>query len=655
MDRSTVLAAPAPDLTGMSLEELMGIEVFSVSRREQVQFEAAAAVEVITSEDIRRSGAVRLPELLRLVSGVHAKHIDASKWAVTVRGFNNRFVNKLLVLIDGRSIYSPLFAGVFWEVQDLPLEYIDRIEVIRGPGSTMWGANAVNGVINIITKKAEETQGSFAQAGYGAEERGYATVGHGGKLGSKAFYRVYGKGFDRDAMALGDGSRHDDQWRMWRGGFRVDGAEEAATWSLSGGAYDGRMSQIMEDGMSLTPPYRRSFVFSTDMSGAYLLGRMQRSLGQGAEYRLSGYYDWSERHDEVFEGTWHIVGLDAQHRFGLGRYQSIVWGGEFRYTRDRFAERPRFSFERLQRDVQIFSGFVQDEVDLLDRRLRLTLGTKFEYNDFTGVEVLPNVRALWTDGTRHALWGAVSRAVRLPARAETEGRYLISVGLLNEEPESPLLVSRFVGNPDMKAEELLAYELGYRVRLTQQLNVDLATFYNFYDDHFSGEPRSLATDTTASPPQLINFLTAGNKISGRTLGGELNLEWKAHRRLRLRGGYAYLHIDLKTERDSQDVGTLEFVADNPENRAVLRSLLDVHERVELDAALYYTGRLPEHRDERFFSLDLRLNWRVGDGVEVGVVGQHVLGGKRLGLDPEVLDTLAAFNQRSVYGFLRWGR
>ena len=256
----------------------------------------------------------------------------------------------------------------------------------------------------------------------------------------------------------------------------------------------------------------------------------------------------------------------------------MVWGGEFRLARDRVDQRPRFDATPRARSVQVFSGFFQDEIRLFNQHLRLILGSKFEHNDFTGIEMLPNVRALWTDSKRHALWAAVSRALRLPNRAEVDGMHLDHVEKLGERPDAPLVVVRFRGNPDMQAEELLAYELGYRVRPAAGLSLDLATFYHRYDRHFSAEPEVPFADTTTSPPQLITFITSGNKISGRTLGGELSAEWRVHHRWRLRGGYVYFYMDLAKNADSQDPGTLEFVPDNPRNQGVLRSLLDLGRR-----------------------------------------------------------------------------
>lgn len=641
------------DLTELSLEELMNVEVFTVARHEQSLFDVAAAVEVITGEEIRRSGVLRLPEALRLSPGIQIKHIDANKWAIAVRGFNNRFVNKLLVLVDGRSVYSPIFSGVYWEVQDLLLDDIERIEVIRGPGGSLWGANAVNGVINIITRQADQTQGRSAWFAYGPEERGFAAFRQGGHLGQRTFYRIYGKGFRQDALELQSGARAADAWQMLRGGFRLDGERRQATWTLSGEAYKGRLSQTMEEGVLQQPPYLQHFDFETAVAGAYLLGRCIYPSSATSELRLTGYYDGSTRSDVIAGGTWHTLDLDLQHRFEVSRYQTLIWGGEVRSTWDRLEETERFAFDPPSRRYQTLSTFLQSELYFFDARLRLILGTKLEHNTFTGVEMLPNLRWLWTDHQRQTVWGAVSRAVRLPTRAEAEGNYLKSIKPLNPSPGSPLIEMRFQGNPEMKPEELRACELGYRLRPVSKLTLDLAGYYHRYCHHLSIEPKAVLLDTTASPRRLVVFWTAGNKISGHTLGAELNAECQVHRRWRLSGGYAYLRMDLKKDPDSQDPGTLEFLGDNPRHRALLRSQLDLTEKLQLTGTLYYTGRLPLGRAERLATLDLHLSWRLLPSLELSLVGQNLFNAHRIGLDPEVIDTLPTYSQRSLFALLAW--
>ena len=649
-----LLAVPARayDLTALSLEELMDIEVFSAARWEQRLFETAAAIEVITGEEIRRAGVSRLPEALRLAVGVHAWHIDASKWGVTVRGFANRFANKLLVLVDGRIIYNPLFSGVFWEDQDLLLDDIERIEIIRGPGGTLWGANAVNGVINIITRSADQTQGTTAWGRFGPEERGFAALRYGGRRGTSHF-RVWGKAFRRDALDGGSRAPSSDPWHMLRGGFRLDGRAGDTTWMLGGGHHNGEISQRMQEGYSLTPPYQSQFDFTTDLAGAHLLGRLEHSFPSGAQFRLNGHWNWVEHRDHFISGMLHTFGLDLQHRSVLAPLHTLVWGGEFRTTWDDIERTERFHMDPASRTTRLFSGFAQDELRLFAQRLRLVLGAKVEHNSFTGGELLPNFRFAWSDRDHYTFWGAVSRAVRLPTRGEAEGHHLENVLVLDEEPEPSLVVIRLVGNPDMKAEKLIASELGFRLRPAAWLTFDLATFYHQYDDLFNGEIISSGSEPDAVPPQFLFLGTAENKLSGRAYGAELGIEAALRPWWRLRGGWAYLHLDMELDPGSLDAGTLEFVGDNPEHRAVLRSLADLSKEIELDAALFYTGRMPDGRADRHLSLDMRLGWHPISALSLSLVGQHLLGDGRMGLDPEFTDTFPTRTQRSLFLSLRW--
>ena len=654
------LLAPAPghghsgvDLAALSLEELLTVEVFTASRHEQPLFETQAAVEVINADQIRRSGAVRLTDLLRLATGIHAKHIDASKWSVTVRGSANRFANKLLVLIDGRTVYSPLFAGVLWETQDLLLDDIDRIEVIRGPGGTLWGANAVNGVINVITRRAAETQGTTVWAGGGPEERGFAAGRHGGRLTNGTAYRVYGKGFRRDALQLESGEDAADEWQMRRGGFRLDHQNGQGDWLISGGVYDGRMGQTMEDGYSLVPPYHTRYDYDTDLRGGHLLTHYVRTLDPESELTLTATYDGTATRDTVFSGAWQTLGLDIQHRRPLGRWQTLVWGAAARSTWDDLETTPWFAFTPDSRRTLVAGAFAQSEIRISDPRWRLTVGTKLEHNDYTGVEVLPNLRAGFTDGYRYAVWGALSRAVRLPTRAEADGSHLDSVDPLLSMPGQPLAVVRLVGDPDMQAEELTAWELGARWRAQNDLTLDVATFFHQYDRHFSGEPRSMGIDSLHTPARIILDLAPGNLVSGTTRGVEVGVEWQPHRLLRLRGGYAYLHMDLSLEPESRDPGSLEFLGDNPRHRADARAALDLPGGCELDLMADYLGRAPDGRDDRILTVDAHLSWRPVDGLTLSLTNHNLLGADKDGLDPELIDTAATYSQRSIYLSATW--
>src|SRR5256884_4149020 len=407
-----------PDVTAISLEDLMNLNVTSVSKRTQKVADAAAAIFVITQEDIRRSGATNIPEALRLVPGVQVARIDENKWAISSRGSNGRFANKLLVLIDGRSVYTPLFSGVYWNVQDVMLEDVDRIEVIRGPGATLWGANAVDGVINVITKKAKATQSAVVTAGAGTEERAVGGVRYGSKLGDNTYYRAYTKYFDWGPSAYPSGITAHDGWDALRGGFLADWTPAGAnSLTLQGDIYRSRFDETLTVA-SLSAPYSNTFPNDGKYSGGNILGRWNHT-SERSSMSLQMYYDNTTITDpSLFGDHQNILDIDFQHGFHVGDSQQFVWGLGYRSIRDKNDPSFTVSLQPNQVTLNQFSTFLQDEISLVDNRLLITLGSKFEHNKFTGIEIEPNARLLWNLTPNQSIWTAVSRAVRTPALTE---------------------------------------------------------------------------------------------------------------------------------------------------------------------------------------------------------------------------------------------
>src|SRR5882672_11508804 len=462
-----------PDVTAITLEDLMDLQVTSVSKRAQKLADAAAAIFVITQDDIRRSGASSIPEALRMVPGLEVARIDENKWAIGSRGFNGRFDNKLLVLIDGRSVYTPLFSGVYWNVQDVLLEDVDRIEVIRGPGATLWGANAVNGVINVITKKAKATQGGLVSAGAGSQERAAGGVRYGGKLGNNTYYRAYTKYFDWGPSAYPSGMTAHDGWDALRGGFRADWTPAGAnSLTLQGDIYRSRFDETLTVA-SLSAPYSNTFPNDGKYSGGNILGRWNHT-SERSSMSLQMYYDNTTITDHsLFGDHQNILDLDFQHGFHVGDSQQFVWGLGYRSIRDKNDPSFTVSLQPNQVTLNQFSTFVQDEISLVDNRLQITLGSKFERNEFTGFEVEPNARLLWNLTPNQSIWTAVSRAVRTPALTE-EGLRLNSAVIPPGTPSNPAPLPAVVavfGSHQFKSEDLLAYELGYRVQAAKNLSL----------------------------------------------------------------------------------------------------------------------------------------------------------------------------------------
>jgi iron complex outermembrane receptor protein len=608
----------AAELKKLSIEELMEIDVTSVSRRSERLNQAAAAIIVITQEEIRRSGVTSLPEALRLVNSLHVARQTQRDWAISARGFNLTTANKMLVLIDGRSVYTPLFSGVFWDVQDTLLEDVERIEVIRGPGATLWGANAVNGVINIITKTAADTQGGLVTAGAGDEERGFGGVRWGGSLGETGHYRAYGKYFDRDALVLADGSDARDDMRMGQGGFRADWkTSDKDGFTLQGDAYSGRVGETTRD--------------DTNVDGGNLLGRWTRTASERSALDLQVYWDRTHRRiPDLFEEHLDILDLDFQQRLPLAKRQDLVWGFGYRWHEDEVGNSRVIGFFPPRRSFGLASVFAQDEFSLLDGRLDLTVGTKVEHNESTGWEVQPSLRAAWKPDDRHTLWGAVSRAVRTPTRLDED---VVFFG-----PDGSHLVE---GSRDFESEELLGWELGYRIRPNPELLVDLAAFYNVYDHLRSQEP----------PPAAPFPIVLLNKLDAETWGAELRINAQPRQCLRLQAAYARLEKSFSLDPGSRDpLGGLA-EGNDPEDRFALRSALDLPSNLELDAAIRYVGSLPQPRVDDYTELDLRMGWRPTETLELSLIGRNLLHASHEELGPA--SPLREEVERSVYGKVTW--
>ena len=652
---TTVWAGELPvDLTELSLEELMNIEITSVSKKEEKLFEAAAAVCVITGEDIRRSGVTSIPEALRMVPGMEVAHIDANKWAISSRGFNDLFANKLLVLIDGRSVYTPLFSGVFWEAQDVLLEDVERIEVIRGPGAALWGANAVNGIINILTKRAQDTQGGMVSLGVGSEERGFSSVRYGGRLGNDGYYRIYTKVFDRDNFVYASGEEAADGWKVLQGGFRIDweGSNHNSL-TLQGDVYDGEVGQTYKIIDSLEPPFERTFDFVVPIAGGNVLGRWEHVFSDASDLTLQLYYDRTEREDAAIAGYLHKFDVDLQHRFGSGERQEVVWGLGYRFMRDEIKGSFLMSVHPESRDYDLFSAFAQDEIALVEDRLRLTLGSKFEHNDYTGFEIQPNARLLWTPHRRHTIWGAVSRAVRTPSRVEDGMRVVREV--LPSGVVSPDVPTAFVvlGSRDFESEELLAFELGYRVRPTDRLFLDVATFYNVYDKFLTIEPGTPFLETSSPPEHFVVPFTVDNRMEAETYGVELEGDLRMLDRWRLRVRYAYLQMQMHLHRNSGYTSGEEWEGVSPRHQFSLCSSMDLPGNLGLDLGARYVDDLPDIDMESYLSFDIRVGWNVMENLEVSAVGQNLFNTHHPEFRAPHTPPLPTEVERGVYGAMRW--
>jgi iron complex outermembrane receptor protein len=627
-------------LKKLSVEQLVDIDVTSVSKYPEKFSEAAAAVAVLTSEDIERSGVTKIPDALRLVPGLDVAQVDAHTWAISSRGFNDIFADKLLVLIDGRTVYTPLFSGVFWDFQDTLLADIDRIEVVRGPGATLWGANAVNGVINIITKSARDTQGFLVSTGGGTEDRDFVNVRYGVKIDDDTFARVYVKYFDRDSSVLPDGTDAHDAWDMFRGGFRLDSEpSNENSFTLQGDIYTGNEDEVYSI-PTTTPPFATTVASTDQVSGGNLLGRWTHTFAPDSQLTLQAYYDRTEQETPIFGEKRDTGDVDLQDRFDWGDRQKIIWGAGFRVTHTNIKNSLNVSFFPSDRTLTLYSAFVQDEISIVPDRLHLTIGSKFEHNDFTGFEIQPSARALWTPGHSQTIWGSISRAVRTPSEAESDVR-------LNPAPPVPIPPGFLTihGNPNMESEKLIAYELGYRVQPINQLKVDLTGFYNDYDDLRTLEPLL---------PGPVSPSIVKNKLFGETYGVELSATAQVTRQWRLQGSYSYFDAQLHREPGSRDT-TTEAIDEgsSPHNQFFIRSLLDVGWNIQFDSTLRYVDVLPLPKVPSYITLDLRLAWSPRKDLEFAVVGRNLLDDRHPEFAPTFIGTQRTEVERSVYGMVVW--
>jgi len=633
------------DLGNMAIEDLMKIQL-TLSRTDVPFSQTAAAAHIVTGDEIRRSGATSIPEALRGVPGLEVARVDQHTWAVTARGFNDSFANKLLVMIDGRTVYTPLFSGVFWDVQDLMLEDVEHIEIIRGPGSTLWGANAVNGVINIVTKSAAQTQGGLVTAGGGVGERAFGALRYGGAIGAEAHYRVYVKYFNRDDTVL-QPNLEDGEWQTFRAGFRTDwtpgtggdpGAFAANQFTFQGDIYEGDVDQYFT-ATRLTPVPRAVLVKDLQgMDGGNLLGRWTHRFSDKADFQFQAYYDRTHRDVAIFSEQRDTFDFDFQNHFHAGERNAIVWGLGYRTTSDDTGYNETVLLRPRSRTLNLFSGFVQDEITVVEDRLRLTLGSKLEHNDFTGWEVQPGGRLLWTPATNHAVWASVTRAVRTPSRAENDVRIAAAI--------SPGAALAVLGSHRIDSEKLIAYEVGYRVQPLPVLSLDSALFFNDYDDL-----RTLEFENP--PPGFVAAQRAHNRMRGETYGVELAANWQPVNWWRLRASYTFLDMDLHRESASNNPANENPEGQSPHHQFSIRSGIDLPRNVEFDVGLRYVDALSALSVPSYFALDARLAWRPCRHVEFAVIGRNLLDDRHPEFRPTFIRTLPVEVERSVFGKLTW--
>ncbi len=615
-------AEPPPESTSPSelkklpLEELVDLEITSASRRPEKLFQTSSAVDVITAEDIERAGVTNIPDALRLGAEMEVAQVDGHSWAISTRGFNNTISNKLQVLMDGRSLYTPLYSGVFWDVQQTFLPDIEQIEIIRGPGATLWGANAINGVINIRTKSADETQGLLLYGGGGFEEEGFGGLRYGGRVGENTFYRVYVMHQANDGLPLeGDGSEDDSH--ITQGGFRIDSTiHPEDTITLQGDFYGGTFQQ--------------SNAADVDADGQNVLGRWTHQSDPDSSIMVQAYYDRTRRFiPNVFEEERNTFDIELEDQLRYGEHY-IVYGGNYRLSLDDIGNLgPSLAFLPASDTEHLVSGYLQDEWHIVPDTFFITAGTKVEYNSFSGFEIQPTGRFTWLPTMRQTVWGAISRAVRTPTRVDQD--------LVSPNPASGL-PALLLANPDFDSETLVAYELGYRIKATETVSLDASGYYNDYSNLRSIEPLSGGK------------FTIENKLEGRSYGGSLAANWQITQWWHTDGSVSLLHLDINRAAGGHDINNGRAEANDPECSFIIHSAMNLPWNLRFDSFLRYVDDLPNPHTPAYLTADLRLGWSPRKNCEIAIVGRNLFDNAH----PEFRSALLSREvERSVYATFKW--
>jgi iron complex outermembrane receptor protein len=635
-----------PDITSESIEDLMNIEVTSVSKKEEKLSRVAAAIFVITQEDIRHSGATNIPDLLRMVPGMDVGQIDSNTWAISARGLNEQFSDKLLVLVDGRSVYTQTFGGVFWDGLGLPLEDVERIEVIRGPGGSIWGANAVNGVINIITKKASDTQGGLAVAGGGNVDQGFGSLQYGGHIGKSTEYRVYDKYFNQAQLPNLADQPGGDGWHVLRGGFRVDSSPSSEDkLTVQGDLYGGREGQaVLEFGSDIAPQTQAS------LGGGYFQTTWNHNYSTGSSTTLQASYD-REIRNIPFRDDRGTLTIDFQYHSAWGSRQDVVLGGGYLYT-SHLSNSANVRYDPADNVRQIFSSFVQDEIAVAPERVYLTVGSRLEHNEYTGFVAMPNVRVAWQPSQHHTLWAAISSARRMPSSGDTSD-FVTGAELPGGPGGLPLRVI-LNGNPNFKNERLLAYEAGYRAAVSETLTVDFSAFYNVYNALRTLEPQTPFLQTTPPPTVLLLPFEFFNEIHGETHGFEIFANWKATSRWTLSPGYAFEGVHMHLACTSHDTDLFPVAeGGSPDDSAQLRSHWDLGHQLSWDASAYFVDRLRSISTPAYTRADAGITWRPLEKASISIAGQNLVKDHVLEYNNEAGLVRSGLVKRSVYGKVTW--
>lgn len=621
------------DFTDIDFDELMKIEVTSVSKKNEKLSEAAAAIYVVTEEEIRRTGATSIPEALFLVPGVDVAKIDSNKWAISIRGFNGRFANKLLVMIDGRSIYTPTSSGVYWENLNYLMSDIKRIEVIRGPGATLWGTNAVNGVINIITKEATGKEAGSISLSIGSESQGLG-ASQGAEINDKAKFRTYVNARKLEESKDLSGHDQDNEGKYLQTGIRFDLELADDQWlTLQGDLYKHDLRQQFSVSDFEDPYIAEIQNGDVDLIGGNIGARWGMKTSIDSELNIRTSYDFYEHNDLQFKETRNTLNLEIEHQFTPFKNHELIWGGGYRWSQSDIEGSAYFSTSSSMENIDIWNLFIQDTLDLPKQNMSLTFGAKVEGNTNSSTEVQPNIRLSWLPSNRVTLWGAISRAVRIPSQVENGSTINIQVIPPSDfDPTSTPGLLQIIGNNNFQSEELNAYELGFRWLPTPTLSLDIATFYNVYNDLQSYDIGDAEIKNVNGSTFYVIPINLDNNLEGYSYGTEWLVTWQVNRQSRLRFSYSFIDIKLKDKAENSfSDEVISLVADRSlEHQASIWGSFDLSESVELDLRLYYTSERNWNSSSSDYSIsdgvdsDLRIGWQATKSLGFSLIGRHLL-------------------------------
>jgi iron complex outermembrane receptor protein len=616
-DASPGLAqSPGPDLSLMSIEDLMRIEITSASRKEQPAADVAAAVFVITHDDIRRSGMTTLPDVLRLVPGVDVAQINSNKWAVSVRGFNGLYANKLLVLVDGRSVYNRIFSGVLWDAEDLMLDDIDRIEVIRGPGAAIWGANAVNGVINIVTKATAETQGVLVRVD-GGRSGDQGAVRYGGTVGA-THYRLYSQWTGRDQSLISPGVRANDASHSVTTGFRADSTKQSGALMFEGDFTAGQARAMWPNLNAQTAALEPIANEPSDVRAGHLLGRWTHARNGGASLQIQSFLDVSARHEPIANYDRHTFDVDTQYHAALGAHQDLVAGAGYRFTGDTFVGHMGFSMTPAEAS-SLLTAFMQDEIELFRNRIAVTLGSQVQYDSDYGAGVQPTARVMWKALPHQRFWTATSRALRTPSLYERGIR--LDSPPVPSASGLPLFVTA-LGNPAVKTENLVDAEAGYRLEIGTGGSIDVTGYVARYDHLRTSEVAAPIVQFVPSP-QILVTSEFGNQLQATTRGLEVAGHWMPVPAWRFDGSYTAFHITPRLAAASQDPTAASGDGNAPRAQWQARSVFSPGTRVTLNVAIFRVGQLEQFHVKAYTRGDISAEWRFANSLSAMAIGQNL--------------------------------